>query len=167
MLLNFCGRSSAGTDCAIPRHKQDSGHTATQAKQLVVCSVRSPRLLMESGHRPATSSFASVAGNAGCVRKTTRPRDHTRPATSGNSRLPARRPRPTPAPDACPPVSPACGVACLRLRPVCDRRILAVRRPRAAKRAHPAWGDGAALRWPDEGPIPRTMEEDQCHSTEA
>ena len=57
--------------------------------------------------------------------------------------------------------TPAC--CCAQL---CDRRILAVRRPWAAKRVHRLLDDRAALRRPDGDPRPRPMEEDRCHSTE-
>src|SRR3984957_20840214 len=63
-----------------------------------------------------------------------------------------------------------CGshMTCLLLCPVRDRRILAVRRPRAEKRFVPALpmtarrSDGTM-----EGPKPWPMEEEKCHSTEA
>src|SRR4029077_1874366 len=75
-----------------------------------------------------------------------------RPAMSGDDHLVGRGSRPTPA---------------LLLRPACNRRILAGRRPRPQSEFTTLVDDGAALLWPDGGSRPTPMEEDRCHSIEA
>jgi hypothetical protein len=80
--------------------------------------------------------------------------DRIRPVTPvapGDDHLVGRGSRPTPA---------CCAQYAIVEYWRCDA-------PGQQSESPPFVGDGAALRWPDGGPRPTPMEEDQCHSTEA